>query len=147
MPQVQDALHHPLGLQAALLRQLEGDGLAVAQVAPERLAQALGVVGDDGAGRVEDALGAAVVLLQLDLHRLREILLEIQDVADVGPPPPIDGVVGHEAVGDERVDPLHIQVEDGGTELDPCHIHHAVAATRPVEDRHARLHVARRKER
>ncbi len=88
-----DPLHHVVRLQAPLVKQLEGDAVPRPQVGPQGLAQALGVVGDDRAGGVQDLLGGAVVLFQLDLHRLREVPLEVQDVADVGPAPPINALI------------------------------------------------------
>ncbi len=48
---------------------------------------------DDRAGGVEHSLGGAIVLLQQVLLRHREILLEAQHIAVVGPTPAIDGLV------------------------------------------------------
>ena len=53
-----------------------------------------GVVGDDGVGGVEDRLGGAVVLLQHDDRGVGEGLLETQQVAEVGAPEAVDGLVG-----------------------------------------------------
>jgi hypothetical protein len=49
-----------------------GDQLAGAVLAPQRLAVAILVVGDDRVGRVEDGLRRAVVLLELDRGRAGE---------------------------------------------------------------------------
>ena len=43
--------------------------------------------------RLQDVLGRAVVLLQADHARPRVVALEVQDVADVGPSPAVDGLV------------------------------------------------------
>ncbi len=48
---------------------------------------------DDRHGHVQDELGGAVVLLEQDHLRLGEILLEAQDVAVIGAPPAVDGLV------------------------------------------------------
>jgi hypothetical protein len=50
-------------------------------------------VGDERGGGVEDALGGAVVLLQAQHARAREVVLEVQDVLDVGAPPGVDRLV------------------------------------------------------
>ena len=58
--------------------------------------QALGVFvpgpGDDGVGQVQDGLGAAVILLQLDDPGAGEQVGKIHDVPEVGPPKGIDGL-------------------------------------------------------
>ena len=51
---------------------------------------------------VEDVLGRAVVLLEQDRGRVREVVLELQDVADAGAAEGVDGLVGvadHHEVG------------------------------------------------
>ena len=75
------------------------DRLAAALLGPQGLRLAHGVVGDHRVGGVEDRLGGAVVLLQHHDGGVGEGLLELQDVADVGAPPPVDGLV---AVADDR---------------------------------------------
>ena len=56
-------------------------------------------MGDDLIGRIQNIGGAAVVLFQLDDLRVREILLEIQNIADVRAAPAVDAliVVAHHA--------------------------------------------------
>ncbi len=61
---------------------------------PEVLLLALLVDGDDGVGGVEDGLGGAVVLLQVDDAGVRVVALEVEDVAQVGGAPGVDGLVG-----------------------------------------------------
>ena len=62
-------------------------------IGEEALGFALGVVGDDRIGRRQDIAQRPVVLLQLHHLRVRVIVLELQDVADVGAAPGIDGLV------------------------------------------------------
>ncbi len=45
-------------------------------------------------GGVEDRLGGAVVLLQVDGLRVRVVALEVQDVADIGRAPGVDRLIG-----------------------------------------------------
>ena len=49
---------------------------------PERFALSAGVVGDDVVGRVQNAAGAAVVLLEADGARVLVLLFKIEDVLD-----------------------------------------------------------------
>ena len=49
---------------------------------PERFALAASVVGDDVVGGIEDAAGAAVVLLEADGARVLVLLFKIEDVLD-----------------------------------------------------------------
>ena len=50
-------------------------------------------MGDDLIGSVEDVGGAAVVLLQLDDHSVRIVLLKIENVADIRAAPAVDALV------------------------------------------------------
>ena len=59
-------------------------GLALPQLAPERLRLALAVVDDHRVGGLEDPVRGAVVLLERDHLHVAEVLLELEDVADVG---------------------------------------------------------------
>ena len=59
----------------------------------ERLALALGVVGDDGGGAFKDDLRGAVVLFEANGADLGEVFFELEDVLDVGAAPAIDGLV------------------------------------------------------
>ena len=62
---------------------------------------------DHRVGGVEDGLGGAIVLLEQDGRGVGEVLLEVEDVADVGPTEGIDRLVGvahHHQLG--RLDPL-----------------------------------------
>ena len=70
------------------------DAGAVAGVGPQLLGLAALVVADHGVGGVEDGLGGAVVLLEQDRGGVGEVLLEVEDVADVGAAEGVDGLVG-----------------------------------------------------
>ena len=68
--------------------------LAVAELRPEVLRLALAVVRDDGVRRLEDRVRRAVVLLERDRLRAREVALELEDVPDVGAAERVDRLVG-----------------------------------------------------
>ena len=69
------------------------DPLTVTGVGPQPLLLAPLVVADHRVGGVEDRLGRAVVLLQQDRGGVGEVLLEVEDVADVGPAEGVDRLV------------------------------------------------------
>ena len=79
------------------------DLLALPEVRPEALAQAAGVVGDDRVRSLEDRLGGAVVLLELDDVSIREVILELEDVADLGSAEAVDRLI---LVADHRQVPV-----------------------------------------
>ena len=88
------------------LRDDDGDAGAVAR--PEVLLHALRVGGDEAAGGVEYRLRGAVILLQRDELRLRVVVLEAEDVADVGVAPGVDGLVGVAHDADVQVVARHL---------------------------------------
>ena len=67
--------------------------LGVVAVGEQRLAEAAFIVGDEMRGGAEDMRGRAVVALQPDDGRARKILVEAQDVVDLGAAPAIDRLV------------------------------------------------------
>ena len=69
------------------------DVVGIGAVGEERLAEAAFVVGDQVGGGAEDVLGRAIVALELDDLGAGEILLEAQDVVDLGAAPAIDRLV------------------------------------------------------
>jgi len=77
----------PAALVALIGRLVHADLLAVTGIGEEALGRAARVVGHDGVGRVEDVPGGAVVLLELDHVRIGIVLLEGEDVLDVGTTP------------------------------------------------------------
>ena len=67
--------------------------LALLVLGPERLAEPRAVVRDQPRGGAQDVPGRAVVALEPDHPGAREILLEAQDVADLGAAPAVDRLV------------------------------------------------------
>ena len=88
-----DLLADPARLLLAVPVADQADLLALGDVGPERLAEAALVGGDDAGGGGEDVRGRAVVLLEADDLRAGEVLLEAQDVADLGAAPAVDRLV------------------------------------------------------
>ena len=82
-----------VGLGLGVARLEEDQVRAFAARGFELFADALLVVGDDGAGGVQNFLVRAVVLLDAQDARAGKILGEAQDVADVGAAPAVDGLV------------------------------------------------------
>jgi hypothetical protein len=144
-----DLVGHELRLVALVVAHVADDLLAVALGRPEVLVLAALVATDDGVGGGEDVLGRAVVLLQQDRGRVREVVLELQDVADAGPAEGVDGLVGvahHHEIGfvvaelaDERVlsvvgvlvlvdehvpEPAAVRLADIGERLEQVDGHH-----------------------
>ena len=75
------------------------DLVALAELAPQALGDAAAVVRDHRVGGREDRLGRAVVLLELDHARVGEVVLEVEDVADVGAAEAVDRL---RVVADDR---------------------------------------------
>jgi hypothetical protein len=69
------------------------DELTGVVLSPQCLAQTAGIACDNGASRRQDVLRASVVALQPHDLRGGEVLLEVQDVLNVGTPEPVDGLV------------------------------------------------------
>ena len=89
-----DLVGDEAGLVTLVVGDVADDAVAVAGVAPQGLLLAALVVLDDRVGSGEDRLGGAVVLLQQDRGRVGEVLLEVEDVADVGAAEGVDRLVG-----------------------------------------------------
>ncbi len=90
---VEDAAHHVLGLVALVPGLVEPDRVAPAALGDEALLLARLVVGDHARGAVEDGPRRAVVALEPHDARLGIVLLEVEDVADVGAAPGVDRLV------------------------------------------------------
>ena len=71
----------------------DGDLLAVDVLGAQRLAEPAFVVRDEVGGGGEDVSGAAVVSLQADDLRARKVVVEAQDVIDLGAAPAVDRLV------------------------------------------------------
>ena len=67
--------------------------LGIGAVGEQRLAEPALIVGDEVRGGAEDMGGRAVVALEPDDGGARKILLEAQDVVDLGAAPAIDRLV------------------------------------------------------
>jgi len=88
-----DAVGDEEGFVLAVGRLVEADHGAALARGEERLSLALGVVGDDGGRAFEDDLGGAIVLFEANGSDVGEVLLELQNVLDVGAAPTVDGLV------------------------------------------------------
>ena len=110
--QLVDLLGDEPGLVVLVVGDVADDPLAGPGVGPQLLRLAALVVADHLVGGVEDGLGGAVVLLQQDRRGVGEVLLEVEDVADVGAAEGVDRLVGvthhHQLAG---LDPLGLGVE------------------------------------
>ena len=79
-----DLADHEPRLGVLVLERAQLDLIALPQLAPQPLGDPAAVVRDHRVGGRQDRLGGAVVLLELDHARVGEVLLEVEDVADVG---------------------------------------------------------------
>ena len=91
--QLLDLRGDPASLVALVARLVGLDLLAIARIGEQAFVLALRVMAHHGVCRRQDVAGRAVVLLELDHLGVREILLEIEDVGDVGTAPAVDGLV------------------------------------------------------
>ena len=92
--QAADARGDEARLGLLVLHLDHADRLALAEVGPEALLEAVRVVCDDGVRRIQDPLRRAVVLLEPDHHGVGEVALEVEDVADVGAAERVHRLVG-----------------------------------------------------
>ena len=88
-----DLLHHRPRLLLVRLEGLEHNPVPFPLLGPQLLAPALGVMLDNGVGRVQDDIGRTVVLLQLDHLDLVVMLLQIEQIGNLGPAPAVDALV------------------------------------------------------
>ncbi len=89
-----DRLRHPASFFVLVPGAVDLRPLSLGVVRPEALLPARAVVRDDGRGDAQDALGRAVVLLERHDEAIGEVLLEVEDVAQIGAAPAIHGLVG-----------------------------------------------------
>jgi len=82
-----------LGLFPLVIRLVQVNGVARSVLGPQPLLDALRVVGDDGARRVQDSARGAVVLLEQDFLRVGVVLAETHHIAIVRPAPTVDALV------------------------------------------------------
>ena len=99
--EVAGAAHHLLDLVDDVLRlglvggravDVELDLIREVRQDLERLA--VGVPGDDLRGRVEDHLRRTIVVAEVQRHRAGVVLLELEEIAPVGPAEAVDRLVG-----------------------------------------------------
>src|SRR5258708_14674312 len=88
-----DLVADPARLLLAVPHAPQHDALALVERGPQGLAEPALVLRYEARGGGEDVRGRAVVLLEADDLRAREVALEAQDVADLGAAPGIDRLV------------------------------------------------------
>ena len=98
--QARDFGGHPLGLLLGVVCCVADDRLALAERGPQFLGLAALVVADHRVGRVQNGLRRTIVLFEHDGLGVREVLLEVLNVADVGTTERVDGLVGIAHHGD-----------------------------------------------
>ena len=91
--QLLDLLADGAGFFLTVPRAGDGDLFAEHVVGAQRLAEPAFVIGDDVRGGGEDVAGGAVIALEPDHHRAGEIVIEAQNVVDLGAAPAIDRLV------------------------------------------------------
>ena len=69
------------------------DARAALAVGPQMLVLAVAVLADDGRRRVENDLRRTIVAFELDRRRFRKIVLEVEDVPQVGAAPLVDRLI------------------------------------------------------
>ena len=114
--QVVETVGHPLGLVGLVVGVVAEDLLTRPLLGPQVLGLAPEVVGDDGVGGVQDALGGPVVLVEDHDGGVGEGFLELEDVADVGAPELVDRLVG---VPDHADVPVLLAQQDDELVLGP----------------------------
>src|SRR5262249_2404265 len=77
-------------LGVLVVQRAELDPAALTKLAPQPLGDPAPVVGDHGVRGGQDPLGRAIVLLELDHPGVGEVILEVEDVADLGAPEAVD---------------------------------------------------------
>ena len=85
---------HEPGLVVLGVCDISDDLASVTGIAPQPLGRPVGVVFDHRVGRRQDRLCGAVVLLQQDRACTREVVAEVEDVADGGTAERVDRLVG-----------------------------------------------------
>ena len=89
-----DQCGDPFGLEMLVIEEQRLDLVPLVIVGEEGLGLTPDVVGDQRIGRPADHLRAAVVHLEANDLGLGEVLFELQDVPQFGPPPAIDRLIG-----------------------------------------------------
>ncbi len=79
------------------------DAIATLAIGPQVLVLAVAILADDCGRGIQDDLRRAVVSFELDDLGFAEVLLEVEDVAQVGPPPLVNRLIGIADDGDVAV--------------------------------------------
>ena len=93
-------MHNRFGLGDLVVAAGEGDQFTLTSGGPQHLVDPLGIVGDQGIGRLQDRGGGAVVLLQLH-HRgggltggpVTEVVLKAHQDREIGGAEAVDALV------------------------------------------------------
>ena len=88
-----DLARDPAAFIAFVCSHVDLHLVAFAGIGDEALFLALGIVGDHRIRRRKDVAGRTVIAFQLDRAAVGVVLLEIQDVADIGTAPAVNGLV------------------------------------------------------
>ena len=88
-----DRVSNEVGLVALIERLDERDRLPRRSRGAQRLAAPLGVLGDHRVGERENVRRGAVVLFEAYDARTGKGAFEVEDVADIGAAPPVDGLI------------------------------------------------------
>src|SRR3984885_5694757 len=91
--QLLDLLADGAGFLLAVPRSGDGNLLAHAVVGAQRLAEPAFIVGDQMRGGGEDVAGRAVIALEPDHGGAGKVVLEAQNVVDLGAAPAVDRLV------------------------------------------------------
>jgi hypothetical protein len=89
-----DLGNDPVRLVVGVGRFVDDDRRSLVVFCPKPAVDALRVGADDLVGGFDDPLGRAVIELEVDQLRVRVVLLEVENVADVGLAPAVDRLVG-----------------------------------------------------
>ena len=125
-------------LSVLVLELSDLDRIALPEIRPQRLRLLRPVVPDHGVGRIEDRLRRAIVLLELDHPGVRERVLELEDVPDIGPAKAVDRVMRDDPLGNEVVRVLDVEVTDEAIKHNPFYRLDDVVSAVLVEHDHAR---------
>ncbi len=103
-PVLLDRSRDEVGFLELVVPAVVDDPGASLAIGPEPFVLAIPVLADDGRCGVEDGLRRSIVLLEADDLGFAEVLLEIEDVPQVGAAPFVDRLIGIADDGDVAVD-------------------------------------------
>ncbi len=103
LDRVDDRLDDPVRLVMTVVVYPHDDGIPLVVLGKQPLRLAASVVPDQPVGDPQNVWRAAVILLQTNRMNRRVILFEIENVVQVGAPPPVDRLVRVAGDGQVRV--------------------------------------------